>query len=331
MDNKDIDEIIASKLRGNISEEESILLKQWIKKSDKNSQLFEYLQQLWKEKSAKPRVPNAGEALNRIWQEATGEYSLTIKEEKSTISWKKYISIAAAIALLAVMTLVLSDLNKQQVEVVKVQMIEKTTKAGYKLRVTLPDSSIVWINTQSSIRYPERFTDTHRRVELSGEAYFDVKKDPRRTFEVITNELIVRALGTSFNVNAFDKKEIKVALTEGKVEIEDKESLTILLSPGELATYNTRLKSFEKIKSPLEKEVCWKDGKMMFENADFNAVIQKLESWYGVEFVYDDLNIPEWDFTANFTDSSLENALKVIGFSEGFQFNMEGKIVTLYY
>ena len=333
MKERDIDEIIINVLNGMASREEREVLNKWLERSDHNLQQFEYLKLIWNERSAKPKVPNAQQMADKIWEKATGEYVLRTYPRCNKTGWKRYLGIAALITiLLAASIMFLKDSDFRNQKVYSNRIIEKSTQAGQKLRVTLPDSSIVWINSESSIRYSENFAPESRIIELRGEAYFDVKKDEERSFEVMAGDLTIEALGTSFNVNAFNsREEIKVALVEGKVGIANNEALTMLLNPGELAVYNAAQKVFKKGRSSLEGETSWKDGRIVFKNADFDTVIERLERWYGVEFRYDEEKKPDWDFTANFTNSNLENVLKVIGFGEGFQFEIERSIVTLYF
>ena len=334
MKERDIDEVIISILKDRGTRQEYGMLNKWLEESDENLQTYEHLKLIWKEKSAKPKIPNSEQLADKIWGKATGQYVLRRYKRRNKNSWKRYFGMAAAVSALVLLSIWLlrSEIYIQNDTTYTNRIVSKSTLAGQKLRITLPDSSIVWINSQSSIEYPENFTAENRIIKLKGEAYFKVKKDPTRTFEVMAGDLTVKALGTSFNVNAFNSKEkIKVALVEGKVGIINNEALTVLLNAGELAVYNTTQKVFEKAKTSLEDEISWKDGRMVFKNADFNTVIAQLERWYGVTFFYDEKIKPDWDFTANFTDSNLENVLKVIGFGEGFQFKIDGDIVTLYF
>lgn len=330
---RDIDEIIINVLNGIASREEQEILNNWLAESDRNLQQFEYLKLVWNERSPTPKVPNSHQLADKIWERATDEYVLKRYPRGNKIGWKRYLGVASLITILIVASIMfLNESDFGEKKIYSDRIIEKSVQAGQKLRITLPDSSIVWINSESSIRYPENFTAESRIIELKGEAYFDVKKDEMRTFEVVAGDLTIRALGTSFNVNAFNsQEEIKVALVEGKVGIANNEALTVLLNPGELAVYNAAQKVFEKGRSSLAGETSWKDGRIVFKNADFDTVIERLERWYGVEFQYDEKKKPDWDFTANFTNSNLENVLKVIGFGEGFQFEIEGSTVTLYF
>ncbi len=334
MKERDIDEIIISILKERGTEEEYTALNKWLAESDKHLRTFEHLKLIWKEKSARPKVPNSDQLADKIWAKATNQYVLREDKPEQKNRWKRYLGIAAAVSALVIISILLvrNEFYIQNDNTYTSRIIERSTLAGQKLRITLPDSSIVWINSESSIKYSEHFTAKDRIVALKGEAYFEVKKDPARTFEVLAGDLTVKALGTSFNVNAFNsEKKIKVALVEGKVGIVNKEALTVLLNAGELAVYNTTQKVFRKARTSLQDEVSWKDGRMVFRNADFDTVIAQLERWYGVKFFYDEKVKPDWDFTANFTDSNLENVLKVIGFGEGFQFKIDGDSVTLYF
>lgn len=330
MKERDIDEIIANHLMGNSSENEQKQLRQWAAETSANANLLHELEQVWAETSGKPKVPNSHDLIDKIWEEATGEPAIATRGRNSISSWKMYTAIAATIVLLLLAGQYVLFYPQDIDNTVQARTVVKEAMAGQKLRVTLPDSSVVWINSTSSIEYPEFFTDSSRVVKLTGEAYFDVQKDPNRSFVVEVEGLKVKALGTSFNINAFEKgHQTKVALVEGIVQIVNMEALSVMLSPGELATYNNSDKKFEKSRAVLANEVSWKEGRMIFSKADFDTVIKRLERWYGVNFIYDTSNKPTWDFTADFTNYSLENVLTVLGFGEEVTFTRDDKNVYL--
>jgi transmembrane sensor len=334
MKNRDIDEIIFASLNGKGTKQELDALKDWIQDSDENQRSYENLKLIWKEKSSIPKVPNSHELVDKIWGRATGQYEISQKSRVKNLGWKKYTGIAAAISLLAMVSIAVfnHEFGNEEKIVQSGQIIQKSTAAGQKLQVTLPDSSVVWINSESSIRYPEHFAKTSRTVHLSGEAYFDVQKDPTKTFEVVTDNLTVKALGTSFNVNAFDNQnETKVALVEGKVEIVNNEALTVLLAPGELGIYNTTQKVFKKGKSLLAEEVSWKDGIITFNNSSEELVLARLEKWYGVKIVIRNQSPRPWNITAEYANLSLENVLQSLSYAANFEYTINKKKVTLTY
>lgn len=160
------------------------------------------------------------------------------------------------------------------------------TPRGGQYKLILPDGSKVWLNAASSLKYPVAFTGSERRVEITGEAYFEIAKDVNKPFRVQLNNMEVEVLGTHFNINAYDDEEsVRTTLLEGKVKIKAADQQQ-LLAPGQQA----RLAPGGKLKISndvnLEETVAWKDGNFQFENSDIKSVMRQLARWYDVEVTY---------------------------------------------
>lgn len=167
----------------------------------------------------------------------------------------------------------------------EINMLE--TPKGGQYQVALPDGTRVWLNAETRLYFPTVFKPGERRVKLSGEAYFEVKHDPKNPFIVETaTGAALRVLGTSFNVNAYqeDAHETTTLLT-GSLQVTRNQSQT-LLKPGQQAIVST-----EKIESVQEVEtsyaVAWKEGFFMFNREPIKAVMSKVARWYDVEVVYE--------------------------------------------
>ena len=208
---------------------------------------------------------------------------------------------------------------------------KKTTPTGQKLIFQLADGSRVTLNSNSSLEYPEKFTDTSRSVILHGEAYFQVSKDPDRPFKVLSGNLVTVALGTSFNIRS-DKNET-VSLTSGKVMVygsKDKnKELKVFLDPGEELAYDKSDNTYQKKHFDYKEKIAWKDGVLYFGEDDIDAIVRKIENWYGVTVHLKNKPGEQWYFTGEFKDQSLENVLKGMAYSKGFDYTIEGKLVTL--
>lgn len=165
------------------------------------------------------------------------------------------------------------------------------TPRGGQYKITLPDGSKVWLNAASSLRYPVVFAGKERRVEITGEAYFEVAKDASKPFKVKLNDMEVEVLGTHFNINGYEDEDIvRTTLLEGKVKILASKSSGYLL-PGQQAQLNSsgNIKVLNNVN--LDETVAWKDGNFQFENSDIKAVMRQLARWYDVDVSYKgDLN-----------------------------------------
>ena len=161
-----------------------------------------------------------------------------------------------------------------------------------------------------------------------------MSKETDRPFKVVTGSVVVTALGTSFNVNAFESsKKIEVALVSGKVSVENtlhiKEAQAIILNPGEMATLQKRSNLLQKSPFNFQEKIAWKDGIIYFKDANYNEIIDRLELWYGVDITSN--KRPEnWMFNNTFEkNATLENMLISLQFAYDFQYDIDGKDVQL--
>ncbi len=206
-----------------------------------------------------------------------------------------------------------------------------TTPKGRQFQLVLPDGSKVWLNAASSIRYPIIFTGNERKVEITGEAYFEVVKNTSLPFRVKMNEgREIEVLGTHFNVNSYDNEEsINTTLLEGSVRVNNKNS-RIVLKPGQQA----RVGATEKINVlddvDVDRVMAWKNGIFDFQDASLEEVMRQLERWYDIEIVYEK-NIPRLEFFGKMgRDLTLSAVLRGLEKSN-VQFRMESgrKLVVL--
>lgn len=187
----------------------------------------------------------------------------------------------------------------------KISYNTMSTPRGRQFQVMLPDGTKVWLNAASSLRYPTVFQGTTRNVEINGEAYFEVAKNPQMPFIVkINSETEIKVLGTHFNVNSYDDEaSINTTLLEGAVEIKSGKNKSFL-KPGQQAqlTLQTARKSVKNIRNinvvnniDLDKVMSWKNGIFDFQEADLGEVMRQLARWYDLDVVYEN-GIPEMKF-----------------------------------
>lgn len=251
------------------------------------------------------------------------------KRRQLWISFAKY---AAAIALLVVVAysgfIRFHSTGEDSVPVAE-KIILKEISKGQKMKIFLPDGSIVIMNASSRLSYPERFTGATREVQLAGEAFFEVAKDTVKPFIVRTTELTARALGTSFNVRSYPDSDIaSVALVTGKALVNrqgSKEQVT--LEPGESAGLNKKTGLFKKVKFDYNEEICWKDGILYFRETDIREVFKELEQWYGVSIHVEWIPLNVKPINGSFDDEYLKNVLLSIGHAVDFEFTINGNEV----
>ena len=164
-----------------------------------------------------------------------------------------------------------------------------STARGQMYPVSLGDGSKVWLNSASSIRYPVSFTGNERRVTVTGEAYFEVAKNPAKPFIVTVEGMEVRVLGTHFNINAYRDDaqiQIKTTLVEGSVKITSASGKPTILQPGEQAAVSSAGAVAVVKDVNLEKEIAWKNALFIFDGDDVKTVMNQLARWYNIEVVY---------------------------------------------
>lgn len=197
------------------------------------------------------------------------------------------------------------------------------TPRGGQFRIMLPDGSRVWLNASSSLRFPASFAANERRVEVTGEAYFEVAKDKQRPFRVMVSGSEVEVLGTSFNIMAYtNESALKTTLLEGAVKMSHG-SQEVLLAPGQQLVEQEGKMTLKK-NVDVEAEVAWKDGMFLFNGAALPQVMRQLERWYDVEVQYEN-GVPKGTLTGEFPRSMmLSEVLQILELS-GVVYKIENK------
>jgi hypothetical protein len=201
------------------------------------------------------------------------------------------------------------------------------TPRGGQYQIVLPDGSKVWLNATSSIKYPTFFKGKDRRVEITGEVYFEVAKNPSMPFIVKTNNTEIEVLGTHFNVMAYDDEEAtKTTLEEGSVKIRNGKWSGIL-KPGQQAI-ESKQDGVNTIKDiDVEQELAWKNGLFQFTDDDIQSIMRQVCRWYDLSVVYEG-KVPVKQYSGriarNVKVSELLNMLKYTGV------NSEIKEKTIY-
>lgn len=194
--------------------------------------------------------------------------------------------------------------------------VECYVEYGDQQKITLPDSSKVWINSGTLLIYPKKFTGDTRSIYLNGEAFFSVTKDSKKRFIVRTNHLEVEALGTTFNVQAYpDLPRVTTTLEEGKVRVDVKskkfKSLTLL--PNEQVMYDINTGTLTRKTVDAKRLSLWKEEYLVFQEASFIEILNALEKRFGVIFHYDSAKYDGRSFTLRFAPTeTLEETLEIL-------------------
>ncbi|WPV01987.1 FecR domain-containing protein [Mucilaginibacter sp. cycad4] len=205
------------------------------------------------------------------------------------------------------------------------------TPKGGQYQVDLPDGTKVWLNASSSLKYPTNFDGKVRRVELAGEAYFEVAKNAHKPFKVISNNQEVEVLGTHFNISSYtDETSVKTTLLEGSVKVSAlKANQSKLLKPGQQSDINYANNSILVQSVDTEEVVAWKNGYFLFIDEDLKSIMNKFARWYNVEVVYQG-NVDNLRFGGMVSRSKdLAQALKIIEQTGNVKTRIEGRRVII--
>ena len=209
-----------------------------------------------------------------------------------------------------------------------------STPRGGRYQLILPDGSKVWLNALSSIRYPIAFTGNERRVAITGEAYFEVAKDPALPFKVSLlpasgrTGMEVEVLGTHFNVNAYDDEPlVNTTLLEGSVKLKQAAG-SVMIRPGQQAQVNNTGKISVASDVDVAGVVAWKEGHFIFRDANIKTIMHQLMRWYDVDVKYEG-TIPERYFTADISkNKTLSGVLRILEQSN-IHFSIAGRTLTV--
>ncbi|MEN8230010.1 MAG: FecR domain-containing protein [Bacteroidota bacterium] len=200
---------------------------------------------------------------------------------------------------------------------------------GSRVQFDLPDGSSGWLNSGSSLKFPIEFAGNERKVILNGEGYFNVIRDPKKSFIVSTDHYQVRALGTSFNVMSYSDLDAfeEVTLESGKVRIEKKMQdgsfIRVLdLKPGQHAQMDHTSNSIEITDNESAKYTAWKEGKLIFRNDPLERVIRNLERNFNVEIEVEDEQLFKYHFHATFEEETMFETLRLLKLSSAIDYKI---------
>lgn len=232
-----------------------------------------------------------------------------------------------------------------------------STPKGRQFHLTLPDGTRIWLNAASSIRYPTVFTGTERRVEITGEAYFEVARDKKMPFRLnINNRVGIKVLGTHFNVSAYENEEmINTTLIEGSVHVSDvadqpegrntqpgitfSDRRGVTLKPGQQAQIanvpvdrKAQTESGSGIKvinnADIEKATAWKNGLFYFDGATLREIMRQVERWYDIEVVFEK-GVRNAEFAGKMTRGITLQGLLIVLEKSDVHYRLDGKKLTI--
>jgi transmembrane sensor len=202
---------------------------------------------------------------------------------------------------------------------------------GGEFELTLEDGTHVWLNSESSIKFPTNFTGSRRTVLLTGEAYFEVTKNPNKPFEVITEGQTISVLGTSFNVSAYPQDAaIYTTLVEGSLRVSDQGGQSILVTPGNQSVYNFDSGQLTSRAVDTYVYTSWKNGLLIFDDEELGMILQRLGRWYNVDTRYEDALQEHTHFTVHIDKyQPITEVLQLIEITKAVDFELEKRTIIV--
>lgn len=349
MEEKNIDNLITAYLSKECTDEEKDLLFTWINEHENNKQYFFNLKKNWNQSLTGKVNTN----VNQKWIALSKKTSSTSLPVSQLLKIASVIVISIAIGSLA--TRFITSSNSQELV-----YNETVVPYGGEAEVILSDGTKVILNAGSKLKYPSQFSDTLRQVFLEGEAFFDVISNKNNPFMVSTGSLDIKALGTKFNVKAYqDEPEIIATLVEGIITVKSKHGNDeeIELKPNQSATYvkeshsisrdETQNKQIEDTNNDallqkaaprqinILKEIntdvytSWKDNKWVIEGEKLASLATKLERRFDVEIKFDNEELKNFRFTGKLENEPVEQVLQVMELTAPLKFEIKGRNVTI--
>lgn len=339
-------ELITRKIAGEATAEELGELSYLLTKSPDAVYYEALLEQVW-ELGRNEEKPDLDEVFNK--HKLKHKEDLDFRSDSRLNFFKKpafFLTIAASVLLL-----IATHFVKNYIPVAKEERIEVIAGNGIRKEFTLPDGTIVLLNSGSTISYNSDMLErTQRDVSLRGEAFFKVAHDKIHPFIVQTSKVAIKVLGTEFNIRDYpEDEESETTLMEGSVEltVNGRSHQKFILKPSEKFAMlekgpdsNTQKSSsvlrIENI-SPVKfggneyiEEISWTENKFVFQNESFEELLPKLERWYNVQIVLNDPKIRSYRFTGIFINENILQALEAMQLIKSFNYKLEENEVKIY-
>ncbi len=300
--------------------DESIKILNWIREDKDHQNLYNKLK----------AAHVASNLDNNISIDINKKYDQFV-QSKNTSQKLYYYSIATILILFLISWKFNVFTQNNDIKKTSFHFVEVITGKGDHRSISLPDGSFITLNSKSKLTYPSVFNDSIREVTLSGEAFFDIKKNVKKPFIVKTDSLKIKVLGTSFNVKSYPKDNlIQTTLVTGKVKILDNTNNSSLLSPSEQSIFDKSKNNSSINIVDTNDIIAWKTGKMIFNQTRLDQVLRDLSRMYDVDFVIKSKKLLNYRYTGEFDNLSLEDALTFLSLSSSISYKyIDSKIVTI--
>lgn len=326
-----IDSYIVSFLNGTMDIEEYAVLQRWLKEKPENKDYFREYVLLWKATSIE---------LNKDNFDAEGAFRKF--ETSSRVSGQNHfylnktlvkIFVAASVSILCVVSSFLffwrsgSDVKDIRQYIVEVP-------AGARSKVTFPDGSVAWLNSESSIEYDSDFAKDSRNVRLQGEGYFEVSKNKNKPFIVKTEKLDVEVLGTKFNLRSYSEDPVvKVTLKEGSVKLAHfmEGTAPVLLKPNDQFTFRKSDNTMQVDSVDASEIEGWRDGSLVFNKVPLGEITKQLKRQYNIPIQIENDQLKDIVYYSDFKGQvTVKKVLEILSSGNKFRYEIKPDYIRIY-
>jgi len=318
MSKRYISDIIRRFVNRRYSDKTEEKVQRWMIEDEYRAEKEEEMQNYWKSLDLK-----ADKSVYKSLDEMNRKLNMETKKER-TIG-KYFLKVAAVLIPLFLVAGMVSYFISSQDDMVTIHVAD-----GENRKLSLPDNSVVWVNSGSTIKYNKEFAKESRKVYLIGEAFFSVTKDPVRHFIVETGDITVQVLGTEFNMSAYpDDNSITTGVSEGRVQVTVEDKKKVVLTRSLRMIYDKNNAEYKVDTVSINLISPWKEGKLIFEKKTLNEIFNTLERTYAVKvdnkFVDD-----KKQYTVKFMNNeSIEEIISLLGEMTGFSHTTGGKTIKI--
>ncbi|MDR2948812.1 MAG: DUF4974 domain-containing protein [Prevotella sp.] len=215
-------------------------------------------------------------------------------------------------------------------ETQKAGLFEVIADKGEKASLTLPEGSKVVINSDSKITYYNDYNQKDRYVKLTGEAYFEVKHNPEKTFIVEFGDVKVKVLGTSFGIKTYDNEEnVSIVLSSGKIRlITPREEIE--MTPNDRIIYNKTTQTTTSEKVDANDYTDWRQNRLRFENESLETIMKTISRMHNTDIVFEDSQLKNQRFTGTINNTNIKDVLEAIRLTSSIDYRSKDSIVYLY-
>jgi len=322
------DSLLAKYLDGSTTESESIAVESWLAESSENRKEFDDFKNIWFKSQGTEFDPEVsfdkGAAFKKVLSRIENDSEIETSIQKPTKTFTLYTFFARVAAVLVIG--IASYFVYQNFWSTGKELL--VTATNESMEIVMPDSSVINLDSRSEIKYAENFKE-NRKISLTGEAFFEVKKQNNESFVVLANDIEVKVLGTSFYVRSFENDSlIEVGVKTGRVAVAQKSGKqSIILNANETIQYNKNTRSFSQLEEYNSNKLFWKTAVLEFNEQPLDQVISTLGQVYNTEIVFQKSELEKCKFTGRFKKVSLEEILNQLQYSFNIEVTTGEKVI----